>query len=453
MPLVTREFDPSLTKTGKVKRRKHIMVAGGREGPEVAGKKPRTGRYVEAGSPTWTADLSGGKTPADARTQPPFLRSVVGDYRAYARGLMTVRESVALLERVVEYAAVTPGYDPLVEFTGVTLNGRLASFTGRLLEPMVNTLSRDGSTNWPETLRKLADELRAIEAAVPRLPARVASMDFAFVPRVYLNMTTSAGAEVSVPVEQMSVVTPQSSAGGIARPEVVGVYSPGPEDEPLRLKGKVMKIGEPVRVDAASVEYVTVDPPRFGEAAFMETPAFARSRGFLIELNPKEMERTGSAEARFVVPYDQVLRVRMIYPPASGYTRTSSKPIENVDTVRRELDAANRHINAMREELAYKTLSRISSPKNRRLAITDEVSGFRFGLEDPSFEGATNPVIVWMPFVVENDEKKPIFIPPQGEYSLVGRPVTAIDYLRLLRAARPDRGLRELRRFRRRGSS
>lgn len=453
MALVTRDFDPSVTKTSKVKRRKHIMIAGGREGPEVAGKKPRTGRYVEGGSSSWTTELSSGKTPVDARTQPPFLRSVVGDYRAYARGLMTVRESIQRLERVMEYAAATPGYDPLIEFTGVTVDGRLASFSGRLLEPMVNTLAQSSSQNWPETLRKLADELRAIEAAVPRLPPRVSSTSFAFVPRVYLNMTTSAGDEVSVPVEQMSVVTPQSSSGSLTRPEVVGVYSPGPEDGPLRLKGKVLKIGEPIKLDAFAVEYVTVDPPQFGEAAFMETPAFARSRGFLIELSQYEMGRTGSTEQRFIVPYDRVLRVRMIYPPASGYTRTSSKAIENVETVRRELDAANRHINAMREELAYKTLSRISSPNRRFVTITDEVSGFRFGLQDPSFEGATNPVIVWLPFEVRNDKKEPIFIPPQGEYSLMGRPVTAIDYLRLLRAARPDRGLRELRRFRFRGSS
>lgn len=453
MSLVTRDFDPSVTKTAKVKRRKHIMIAGGREGPEVAGKKPRTGRYVEGGSAAWTNELASGKTPTDARTQPPFLRSVVGDYRAYSRGLMTVRESIQILERTMEYAAATPGYDPRIEFTGVTVDGRLVSFTGRLLEPMVNTLARASSPNWISTLRKLADELRAIEAAVPRLPPRVGATAFAFVPRVYLNMTTSSGDEVSVPVEQMSVVTGAAATGGLTRPDVVGVYSPGPEDGPLRLKGKVLKIGEPIKIDAASVEYVTVDPPQFGAAAFMETPAFARSRGFLIELSQFEMGRTGSTEQRFVVPYDQVLRVRMIYPPASGYTRTSSKPIENVETVKRELDAANRHINAMREELAYKTLARISSPKNSLVIITDEVSGFKFGLEDPTFAGATRPVIVWMPFVTKDDKGEPTFIPPQGEYSLVGRPVTAIDYLRLLRSARPDRGLRELRKFRLRGSS
>jgi hypothetical protein len=181
----------------------------------------------------------------------------------------------------------------------------------------------------------------------------------------------------------------------------------------------------------------------------METPAFSRSRGFLIELTPEEMERTKSTEARFIVPFDQVLRVRMIYPPAQGYSRRASSVIESVQSVEREIDAATAHLRALREELAYKTLARLNSKTGRNVvSVTDEVSGFRFGLEDPTFEGATRPVMVWFPFIEKAEEGMLNFIPPQGEYNLVGRQVTPLDYLRLLRAARPERGLRELRRFR-----
>ena len=446
MALVTRQFPPSRSK--KPKRMKHIMLAGGREGPEVAAKKPKTARYVEQGSDAWTADLAAEKTPEDARTQPPFLRSVVRDYRAYARGLMTVKESIDLLVKTRAYADLNPGYTPLIEFTGVTADGRLASFTGRLLEPVVGTMAQETSPNWAMTLRKLAEELRLIEAAVPRISKAVPAPAFAYVPRVYLNMTTSSGREVSVPVEQMSVVVVGEGVG-LAKAEVVGVYAPGPEDGELRLKGQVMKVGEPVRLPVDAIEFVNVDPPKFGEDQFMETPAFARSRGFLIELTAEEMARTKSTEARFIVPFDQVLRVRMIYPPAEGYSRRSSSVIESVDSVAREIDAATNHLRILREELAYKTLARLSSKTGRNVVtITDEVSGFRFGLESPTFEGATRPVMVWMPFIEKGEEGRLNFIPPQGEYNLMGRKVTPIDYLRLLRAARPDRGLRELRRFR-----
>jgi len=448
MALVTRQFPPTLTRSKKAKRRKHIMLAGGREGPEVAGKEPRTPLFVPDGSPAWTAELAGDKTPEDARTQPPFLRAVVRDYRAYARGLMTVKDTIELLEKAAAYGRLDKGYHDLIEFTGVTTDGKLASFSGRLLDPMVNTMSKDGSDNWPLTLRKLADELRLIEASVPRLTKIQPAPQFAFVPRVYLNMTTSIGREVSVPIEQMAVVTEAGSSGGLAKPEVVGVYSPGPEDLELKLQGKVMNVGEPIRVPVDSVEYVTVDPPKFGEAAFMETPAFARSRGFVIELTPEEIARTQSTEARFVVPYDRVLRVRMIYPPAQGYMRTSSRVVDNTQSVEREIEAAANHLRTLRERLAYQTLARLSSPTRRTVIITDEVSGFRFGLESPTFEGATNPVMVWMPFVEDLEDNKVRFIPPQGEYDLVGRRVTPIDYIRLLRAARPEKGLRELRRFR-----
>ena len=448
MALVTRQFPPSVAKSKKAKRRKHIMLAGGREGPEVAAKQARTARFVEGGSPSWTSELAAEKTPEDARTQPPFLRAMVRDHRAYARGLMSVKDTIELLDKVVAYNQVNPDYAPLIEFTGVTTDGKLASFSGLLLEPMVNTMSRDASSNWTQELRKLADELRMIEAAVPRLTKIMPAPQFAFVPRVYLNMSTSVGRQVSVPVEQMAVVFPESGVSGLAKAEVVGTYSPGPEDTELKLQGKVMNIGEPIRVPVDSVDYVTVDPPKFARAAFMETPAFARSRGFVIELTQDEIKRTRSTEARFVVPYDRVLRVRMIYPPAEGYSRAASRALESVDSVAREIEAASNHLIALREQLAYKTLARLSSPTRRTVIITDEVSGFRFGLQSPTFEGATNPVMVWMPFVEDLEDNDINLIPPQGEYNLVGRRVTPIDYIRLLRAARPEKGLRALRKFR-----
>jgi hypothetical protein len=453
MALVTRDFPPSLSRSKAQKRRKHIMLAGGREGPEVAAKTPRTARYQEQGSAGWTDDLAGGRTPEDARTQPPFLRSVVRDHRAYARGLMTVKEAIAVAEKAADYAEANPTYVPLIEFTGVTTDGKLASFTGRLLEPLVNTISKDTSADWAGTLRKLAEELRLIEAAVPRFPNNTSRPEYAFVPRVYLNMVTSTGREVSVPLEQMAVVAPVSRNPALVQVDVVGVYSPGPDDSELKMGGEVVKIGQPIRIPVNDVEYVTVDAPEFGQAAFMETPAFARSRGFLIELTESEMKRTRAAESRFIVPYDQVLRLRMIYPPAAGYTRTSSRAVESNETVEREIEAAKRHIRSLTEELAYKTLSRLSFDKGKNVIITDEVSGFRFGLEDASFEGATRPVMVWLPFVVRDEKGEPTFIPPQGEYSLVNRPVTVIDYLRLLRAAKPEKGLRALRRFRLRRAS
>lgn len=85
--LITRHFEPSLEEGAAIPKRVdypvglrkgHIMLAGGREGMAVSGKKPR---------PEGTRWKEG---PAVARTQSALLRQVRPGQRAWARGVMSI---------------------------------------------------------------------------------------------------------------------------------------------------------------------------------------------------------------------------------------------------------------------------------------------------------------------------------------------------------------------------
>jgi hypothetical protein len=90
-------------------RQGHMMLTGGREGLYVSEKNipdndtpTRTG-WKGKPSASWKKKLQAGETPADARTQPPFLREVRPAQRAWARGTMRVSDI-----EVVIYGAPIP---------------------------------------------------------------------------------------------------------------------------------------------------------------------------------------------------------------------------------------------------------------------------------------------------------------------------------------------------------
>jgi len=88
----------------------HIMVTGGREGPYISRKKvPPEGDKTNTGwrgepSGQWKGELQAAQTLEDARTQPPFLRKVRPEQRAWARGVMRVED----IERVINGGLIRP---------------------------------------------------------------------------------------------------------------------------------------------------------------------------------------------------------------------------------------------------------------------------------------------------------------------------------------------------------
>ena len=357
MAIVPRYFEPSV-RGGRNKPREEgkrdpwakLMIGGGREGPEVGRKPPRTSRVSEAtvsqGSRTWSEELEAGKTKPDARTQPPFLRDTRLMELAYRQGIMSVSDALRVAQEAVDYATKDPSYLPKIEYTSVAIRGGLASATGRLIDPDVDTLSQELSADWAADLSQLASDIRAAEARVPRAPkaggAGVRAREF--VGRVYLNL-----ARVSIPVEQFAVL-PGGRPDGTS--DVYGVYAPSPEDGPVKFKGEELRPGQPVRFPVRAVQFVTVDPPEYRQEEFINSPAFARARGILIEPEVAMASRLGLAPGEpYIVPYSQILRLRMIYPPAKGYERKSSRSVESTDSIERDIRAAQKRINAISDAL------------------------------------------------------------------------------------------------------
>jgi len=456
MAIVPRYFEPSV-RGGKRKARVEgkrdpwikLMIGGGREGPEVGRKPIKTKRVtlqdVGRGSPKWSEELESGKTLADARTQPPFLRDTRLMELAYRQGVMPVSDALDVAKEAMDYANTHPGYVPRVEYTSLSVQGGLASVSGKLQDPDVDTLSQEFSSDWVGDLSRLAADIRAVETTVRRTPAAiVAGIDTSvfsadpreYVGRVYLNME-----RFSIPVQQLAILT----TGGGKGADALGVYSPSLSDPAVKYKGVVMQPGQQVRLPVSSILFVTFDPPEYRQAEFINSAAFARSRGILIEPDADVAARIGIAPGEaYIVPYSQILRLRMIYPPASGYERKASRTVESVASIQKDLQAAQKRINKIAEVLTLQVRTQMGRNWVKRtvpLSAKQYVykpTNLVFELENPTFEGTLDPVVVW---ARSTDGE-----PPAGDVSLIGRPVTPIDFLRALRAESSVDALRSLRR-------
>jgi hypothetical protein len=448
MATVPRYFTPSTTGRGLDKRREHIMISGGREGPEIGMKEPRTSRYAASGSADWSNELESDSTRPEARTQPPFLRGIQKSERAYRRGTMTVGEMLDVGAEVLDMAKKDRGFVPRVEYTAITPGNSLAAVTGILIDNDVDTLSQQSVPNWDAALGQLAADLKAVELRVGLAPRGESRVDYMAPVRVYLGLS---GSDRAVPISNMAVM---SSSGGVARvgkaSTVTGVYTPGESDGELRYKGEVLQAGSPISLASSLIEYVSVDPPKYRTVEYVNSPGFARSRGFVIELEPEMAARIGSPPlGRITVPYSTILRLRAIHPKAAGgWERKSSRPIEDTKTIQRELEGAARHLARIRDALVLRARGRMTRDEEKRdISYRDRVTGLTFGLEDVSVRGLSDPRVIWrevrLPPRVPGGV--PMTYPPGGESALVGRRVTPVDLLRIIRAEAAAVGLGKLR--------
>ena len=425
------------------------MLSGGREGPEVVDEalraakglppKRRTVRYAKDGSKLWTEKLVSGETPEDTRTQSSFLRKVRPQLLAYSRGIMSVS---ALWDGAKNALAEDPS-GPQVELTVMTGDGRLVAVTGRLIDADVDTLVNTDNESWVYTLNKLAEGLQSVQlndGAVPKSVNRAS-----YVPRVYLGYKGQA-----IPVEQFAVGTAATQSGGLQKVTVTGVYLPAPGD-PVVMAGKAdqkpLAPGTRVTLPAAALEYVSVDPPEARQEKYVDSLAFARSRGLIIEPHPNPFRLPAGEPVTF--PFSLVLRLRTIYPPAPDYYRLASTPIENVESVDRDLRVAAKHIEALTEEVA--ALNRAGRYTRKRskndFLFVDPLTHLPFSLRDAGTQDSImRPVLVWNPVAVgEKTVTDAEFVRQSVIAEFAGRPVTPMDFLRVLRALNLLDALRQLR--------
>lgn len=440
--LIPRYFTPSkyIRKDGRLKEKRpeHVMIVGGREGPEFIGphtkrrqgKGPRrvTVRFKPAGSQLWTEALAANKTPEETRTQSEFLRKVIPGLRAYARGLMSVSEL-----RDTALGAVQEGTDfPHVEitaFTGLPGSDGFAGLTGRLTAVDVEMLHNDGGPDWVRSLMALAEGLRAIPLTygAPVVGAERAD----YVPRVYLAYKGQV-----IPVEQFTVLAGEGPEGaGLTRAKVTGLFLPLPED-PLVMVGKGSKTplapGTRVTLPAANLEYVSVDPPPIEQEKYVDSLAFARSRGLSLTL---DRDAYGlKAGKTYTFPFSLVMRLRVIYPKAADYERVSASPLETTTSVQDDLNAAAEHIQELAQQLARLVVAGKTDRKNKLFSFVDPVTKLPFLLRDMSLEGARKPVLIWKVNVRPSESAASAELRRLTLKEFDGMPVTPMDFLRVLRA-------------------
>ena len=337
---------------------------------------------------------------------------------------------------------------PRVEYTAITPGNSLAAVTGILIDNDVDTLSQQSVPNWDAALGQLAADLKAVELRVGLAPRGESRVDYMAPVRVYLGLS---GSDRAVPISNMAVTV---SSGGMARvgkaATVTGVYTPGESDGELRYKGEVLQAGSPISLASSLIEYVSVDPPKYRTVEYVNSPGFARSRGFVIELEPEMAVRIGSPPlGRITVPYSTILRLRAIHPQAAGgWERKSSRPIEDTKTIQRELEGAERHLARIRDALVLRARGRMTQDEEKRdISYRDRVTGLTFGLEDVSVRGLSAPKVIWREVRLPPREPGgvPMTYPPGGESSLIGRRVTPVDLLRIIRAEAAAVGLGKLR--------
>lgn len=91
---IPRYFEATNVKKGN--RPEHVMVAGGRDGPEIANIPPKDPSFWRDGeSERWTKELQAGQTLPTARTQSPFLVEVRPWQRSWERGVMSVEDMLS----------------------------------------------------------------------------------------------------------------------------------------------------------------------------------------------------------------------------------------------------------------------------------------------------------------------------------------------------------------------
>ena len=442
MPIVPRSFTPSAytyqSGEKKKKRKEHVMIAGGREGPEIVddglraakGKAPkrRTVRYAKDGSALWTEVLADNKTPEGTRTQSSFLRAVQPQIIGYKRGLMRVSQSLQLARSALESLALPQ--PPNIEITAITDTGQLLTVAGSLESAEEDTLAQDNLVDWVRTLRRLAEEIKAAQTliAVPlQAPAD-------FFPRVYLNLKKGT----SIPVQQL-VVSAEGRGAGLTRTTVSGVYTPAEDEEEILFKGSPLRPGTLITLRPEDVQFVTVDPPREKYDEFVDTLAFARARG--LRIVPAATAYGLSAGQPVIMPYSFIARLRVIYPPAPDYTRTSSRKVESVESVQRDMEVVQRHLRHITAEIVAEArrgrYTRALGETRKVPVYIDPITKFAFSLSDLTFRGTVQPVLTWgWPFRYR-------FAETIAE--LRGLPVTVGDLLRALRATDQLDALRKLR--------
>jgi hypothetical protein len=473
MPIVPRNFSPSeytyttgdKKGTKKQKRREHLMIAGGREGPEIIdnglraakGKSPkaRTSRYVEGGSPRWTETLASDETPPLSRTQSGFLRMVQPQQLQYLRGLMRVSEMLTLANTAKQSPATSN-----IEVTLITAGRDLVSLHGELIDPNVDALVRDSTPDWTTALRRLAAELRAAQATLLR-EVRTDDELKAMSSRVYLNF-----GKTSIPVAQFAVPGAGSGQAAIAGTAyVTGLYTPSDGDDPVtRRDGSVVQPGAPIQIRADKIEFVTVDPPELRTLEFVDTPAFARARALVLKLKsdtPSFQEGrpvTLPAGQELFVPYSLIMRLRIIYPNTGtagdklDYTRRSSQTIESTESTARDIAVLKVHIDWLKSDIAQAALrGKYARKRKNQFVYVDEYTGLAFTLRGyggtvndagrrestrRAVAAALQPVLVWES---DRDADWSVFA------ELRGRPVVPIDMLRVLRSTNNVDALRELR--------
>jgi len=333
-----RYFEPTNIKRGN--RFEHIMVAGGRDGPEIANVAPKDPGYWKDGeSRRWTTELELGETPPTARTQSPLLREVRPLQRLWEKGYMTGQEMLEAIE-ANQASSYTKGTAPDVELTVVQESeegARYGKVRVTLVEaPVFVGLSENSkAVGAPVDLKKITEEeLRQLGLALAEMQV--------FRSPLFVRTKNYDGTEIAIELSDA-----KATAKG-----VTGKFRGAPKaGRPWKRKTKEgekeIVRGEEVTLTKSQLLRVSLFDPEKPES--VNLPSWRRMNGMKVKLRDVLSGQEFAGEP-VTLPFSLIARLKSIYPqdpkrPArliSQYSGDTSKPEKVRQRVAKELEKFRR---------------------------------------------------------------------------------------------------------------
>jgi len=374
-------------------RPEHVMVAGGRDGPEIGNIPPKSAKYWSGGaSARWTEDLQSQKTLPRARTQAPFLLEVRPQQREWGRGFMSVEEMLSvwgIAKTSKFYGEARPEVE--ITFYQPDEKGQLvfARIRARLMAAPVFV----GTEDMPDAVRGAP-----ISAESPT-------------PKVFQHMLKAAVEGAKIGME--TFVTRRDGT----KLRLRGVAAAGKD----ALKGTDFRSKQELTVPREDIAFLSLFDPN--NPALMSTSFLRSITG--IQVQPLNITSGAKEGDTFALPFLFVARTRLIYPqPKDRPPRVASEFSGDTKRLTDLLEKASTFLERLKRDLIVEQAKRV-----RRKAEPEVVYGI------PGTEYAlkltARQALVW------TNRGDAVALLTGGASKTADIVVTPEDYLRIVRTLPP----------------
>lgn len=308
-------------------RPEHVMVAGGRDGPEIGNIPPKDPAFWRVGeSARWTSELQGGRTPVSARTQPPFLLEVRPQQREWERGFMPLKDILAVWQKGKESSYIR-SEKPEVELT-------------------LFQQDEEGKTTFANIRVLVVDAPIFVGTEEMSDAARGAPLEVSNPSQPKFELITRAAQEMAK-LGAPFYITYRGSGGGVENVTLFKTRLVNKET----LSGTTRSGEEPISITRRAIVQMSLFPP--GTAALLDSPIWRRLTGAKIQ--PLNVQ-SGLAEGTVLpLPFMFIARTRLIYPQAKDKpSRVASEFTGKTEKADLALERAAEYLKALKTEAMIK---------------------------------------------------------------------------------------------------